>query len=161
MKETWTEKEMETLKEAYPVKVSKIDHRLLRRAIEAMPTSRKAKLNGKLEYDANDDTKYIKAYLPDVYQIPSFELYLEIEINKICDNEWVYNVNLVRAGEIFKFPIRIGNGEAYVTEECVVNYVLSELENEEVDWAAEIQIYDSFVECAMSYFDRVYDIKKD
>ena len=157
MKEEWTEKEMETLKEGYPVKESKIDSRLLDRAKTAMPTSRKAKLNGKLEYDANDDTKY----LPDVYQIPSFELYLEIEINKIEDNYWMYNVNLVRSGEIFKFPIRIGSGEAGVTEECVVNYVLSELENEEVDWAAEIQIYDSFVEYAMSYFDRVYDIKRD
>lgn len=161
MKEEWTEKEMEILKEAYPVKESKIDNRLLDRAKETMPTSRKGKMNGKLEYDANDDTKYIKAYLPDAYQIPSFELYLEIEINKICDNEWVYTVNLVRSGEIFKFPIRIGSGEACVTEECVVNYVLSELKNEEVDWAAEIQIYDSFVECAMSYFDRVYDIKRD
>lgn len=88
-------------------------------------------------------------------------MYLEIEINKIEDNYWMYNVNLVRSGEIFKFPIRIGSGEAGVTEECVVNYVLSELENEEVDWAAEIQIYDSFVEYAMSYFDRVYDIKRD
>ncbi len=134
---------------------------LLHRAEAAMPTSRKAKLNEKLEYDANDDTKYIKAFLPDVYQIPSFELYLEIEINKIDDNYWVYSVNLVRSGEIFKFPIRIGSGEACVTEECVVNYVLSELENEEVDWAAEIQIYDKFVECAMNYFDRVYDIKRD
>ena len=157
MKETWTEKEMETLKEGYP-KESKIDHRLLDRAKTAMPTSRKAKLNGKLEYDADDDTKYIKAYLPNV---PSFELYLEIEINKIDDNYWMYSVNLVRSGKIFKFPIRIGSGEACVTEECVVNYVLSELENEEVDWAAEIQIYDSFVEYAMSYFDRVYDIKRD
>lgn len=54
MKETWTEKEMETLKEAYPVKESQIDNRLLERAKETMPTSRKAKLNGKLEYDAND-----------------------------------------------------------------------------------------------------------
>lgn len=161
MKETWTEKEMETLKEAYPDKESKIDNRLLHRVETTTPTSRKAKLNGKLEYDENDDTKYIKAFLPDVYQIPSFELYLEIEINKIDDNYWMYTVNLVRAGEIFKFPIRIGSGEACVTEECVVNYVLSELENEEVDWAAEIQIYDSFVECAMSYFDRVYDIKRD
>lgn len=164
MKETWTEKEMEILKEGYPIKefqISKIDNRLLERAKEIMPTSRKAKLNGKLEYDANDDTKYIKAYLPDAYQIPSFELYLEIEINKICDDEWAYSVNLVRSGEIFKFPIRIGSGEACVTEECVVNYVLSELENEEVDWAAEIQIYDSFVEYAMTYFDRVYDIKRD
>lgn len=94
-------------------------------------------------------------------KLPTLPLTSYQIIPKICDNEWVYNVNLVRAGEIFKFPIRIGNGEAYVTEECVVNYVLSELENEEVDWAAEIQIYDSFVECAMSYFDRVYDIKKD
>lgn len=161
MKETWTEKEMETLKEEYPVKESKVDNRLLDRVKAAMPTPRKTKLNGKLEYDANDDAKYIKAYLPDVYQIPSFELYLEIEINKICDNEWVYAVNLVRSGEIFKFPICIGSGEACVTEECVVNYILSELENEEVDWAAEIQIYDSFVEYAMSYFDRVYDIERD
>lgn len=161
MKGTWTKKEMEILKEAYPVKGSKIDNRLPHRAEAAMPISRKAKLNGKLEYDADDDTKYIKAYLPDVYQIPSFELYLEIEINKIDDNYWMYTVNLVRSGEIFKFPIRIGSGEACVTEECVVNYVLSELENEEVDWAAEIQIYDSFVEYAMSYFDRVYDIKRD
>ena len=72
MKEEWTEKEMETLKEGYPVKESKIDSRLLDRAKTAMPTSRKAKLNGKLEYDANDATKYIKVYLPDVYQIPSF-----------------------------------------------------------------------------------------
>lgn len=161
MKEEWTEKETEILKEAYPVKKSKIDNRLLDRTKETMPISRKAKLNGKLEYDANDDTKYIKAYLPDVYQIPSFELYLEIEINKIDDNYWMYSVNLVRSGEIFKFPIRIGSGEACVTEECVVNYVLSELENEEVDWAAEIQIYDKFIEYAMSYFDRVYDIKRD
>lgn len=67
----------------------------------------------------------------------------------------------MRSGEIFKFPIRIGSGEVCVTEECAVNYVLSELENEEVDWAAEIQIYDSFVEYAMNYFDRVYDIKRD
>jgi len=161
MKETWTEKEMEILKKGYPVNGSKIDNRLLDRVKETMPTSRKAKLNGKLDYDANDDTKYIKAYLPDVYQIPSFELYLEIEINKICDDEWVYAVNLVRLGEIFKFPIRIGSGEACVTDECVVNYVLSELENEEIDWAAEIQIYDRFIECAMGYFDRVYDIKRD
>lgn len=161
MKDKWIEKEMETLKEGYPVKESKIDNRLLDRAKEATPISRKAKLNGKLDYDANDDTKYIKAYLPDVYQIPSFELYLEIEINKIEDNYWMYSVNLVRSGEIFRFPIRIGSGEACVTEECVVHYVLSELENEEVDWAAEIQIYDRFVECAMSYFDRVYDIKRD
>lgn len=157
MKETWTEKEMETLKEAYPIKKSKTDNRLK----EIMSTSRKAKLNGKLKYDADDDTKYIKAYLPDVYQIPSFELYLEIEINKIDDNYWMYSVNLVRSGEIFKFPIRIGSGEACVTDECVVNYVLSELENEEVDWAAEIQIYDRFIEYAMKYFDRVYDIKRD
>lgn len=161
MKETWTEKEMETLKEAYPIKKSKTDNRFLGREKEIMSTSRKAKLNGKLEYDANDDTKYIKAYLPDVYQIPSFELYLEIEINKISDNYWMYSVDLVRSGEIFKFPIRIGSGEACVTDECVVNYVLSELENEEVDWAAEIQIYDSFVEYAMTYFDSVYDIKRD
>ena len=83
MKKTWTEKEMETLKEGYPIKETQIDNRLLERAKEITPTSRKAKLNGKLEYDAKDDTKYIKAYLPDVYQIPSFELYLEIEINKI------------------------------------------------------------------------------
>lgn len=55
MKETWTEKEMETLKKAYPVKKSKIDNRLLHRTEAAMPTSRKAKLNGKLEYDANDN----------------------------------------------------------------------------------------------------------
>ena len=99
--------------------------------------------------------------MPDVYQIPCFELYLEIAINKIDDNYWVYTVNLVRLGEIFKFPIRIESGEACVTDECVVNYVLSELENEEVDWAAEIQIYDSFVEYAMTYFDSVYDIKRD
>jgi len=116
MNEAWTEKEMGILKEGYPIKESKIDNRLLERAKEIMPTSKKAKLNGKLEYDANDDTKYIKAYLPDAYQITSFELYLEIEINKICDDEWVYSVNLVRVGEIFKFPIRIGSGEAYVTE---------------------------------------------
>lgn len=161
MKETWTKNEMEILRKGYPVKESKIDNRLFIRAKDVTLTSRKAKLNGKLEYDANDDTKYIKAFLPDAYQIPSFELYLEIEINKICDNEWVYSVDLVRSGEIFKFPIRIGSGEACVTEECVVNYVLSELENEEVDWAAEIQIYDSFIEYAMSYFDRVYDIKRD
>ena len=152
---------MEILKEGYPIKESKIDNRLLNRAKETTTTSKKTKLNGKLYYDANDDTKYIKAYLPDVYQIPSFELYLEIEINKICDNEWVCSVNLVRSGEIFKFPIRIGSGEACVTEECVVNYVLSELENEEIDWAAEIQIYDKYVEYAMSYFDRVYDIQRD
>lgn len=161
MKGAWTEKEMETLKEGYPIKESKIDNRLLDRVKEAMPTSRKAKLNGKLEYDENDDTKYIKAFLPETYQVSNSELYLEIEINKICDDEWVYEVNLVRTGEIFKFPIRIGSGEVYTTEECVVNYVLSELENEEVDWAAEIQIYDMFVEYAMSYFDRVYDIKRD
>lgn len=161
MKENWTEKEIEILKEGYPIKESGVDNRLLKRAKDVMPISRKEKLNGKLEYDANDDTKYIKAFLPDAYQIPSFELYLEIEINKIDDNYWMYTVNLVRSGEIFKFPIRIGNGEACVTEECVVNYVLSELENEEIDWAAEIQIYDKFVECAMSYFDRVYDIKRD
>lgn len=161
MKEAWTEKEMGTLKKVYPVKESKIDNRLLHRAEAAMPTSRKAKLNEKLEYYANDDAKYIKAFLPDVYQIPSFELYLEIEINKIEDNYWMYSVNLVRSGEIFKFPIRIGSGEACATEECVVNYVLSELENEGVDWAAEIQIYNNFVEYAMSYFDRVYDIKRD
>lgn len=128
---------------------------------ETIIKSRKAKLNGKLEYDANDDTKYIKAFLPDVYQIPCFELYLEIEIHKIDDNYWMYTVNLVRSGEIFKFPIRIGSGEACVTEKCVVNYVLSELENEEVDWVAEIQIYDSFVEYAMAYFDKVYDIKRE
>lgn len=161
MKEIWTEKEMKTLKEEYPIKESEIDNRLLVKAKDVILTSRKAKLNGKLEYDANDNTKYIKAYLPDIYQVPSFELYLEIEINKICDNEWVYTANLVRSGEIFKFPIRIGNGVACVTEECVVNYILSELENEEVDWAAEIQIYDKYVEYAMSYFDRVYDIKKE
>ena len=99
--------------------------------------------------------------MPDVYQIPCFELYLEIAINKIDDNYWVYTVNLVRLGEIFKFPIRIESGEACATEECVVNYVLSELENEEINWAAEIQIYDKFVEYAMTYFDRVYDIKRD
>lgn len=40
MKETWTEKEMETLKEAYLVKESQIDNRLLERAKETMPTSR-------------------------------------------------------------------------------------------------------------------------
>ena len=39
MKEEWTEKEMETLKEGYPVKESKIDSRLLDRAKTAMPTS--------------------------------------------------------------------------------------------------------------------------
>ena len=123
--------------------------------------SRKMKLNGKLECYEDNGTKYIKAFLPDVYQIPSFELYLEIEINKLCDDEWVYTVNLVRAGEIFKFPIRIGKGEVVCTEECVVNYILSELENEEVDWASEIQIYDSFIEYAMAYFDTVYDIKRE
>ena len=37
MKEKWTEKEMETLKEGYPVKESKIDNRLLDRAKETMP----------------------------------------------------------------------------------------------------------------------------
>lgn len=125
------------------------------------PKSRKMKLNGKLEHYEDGDTKYIKAFLPDVYQIPSFELYLEIEINKICKDEWVYTVNLVRCGEIFKFPIRIGKGEVVCTEECVVNYILSELENEEIDWASEIQIYDSFVEYAMAYFDTVYDIKRE
>lgn len=161
MKETWTKNEMEILRKGYPVKESKIDKRLFGRSKDVTSTSRKAKLNGKLEYDANDDTKYIKAFLPDAYQLPSFELYLEIEINKIDDNYWMYTVNLVRSGEIFKFPIRIGSGEACVTEECVVNYVLSELENEEIDWAAEIQIYDKFVEYAMTYFDRVYDIKRD
>ena len=47
-------------------------------------------------------------------------------------------------------------------EKCrKVKEAFAELENEEVDWAAEIQIYDSFVEYAMSYFDRVYDIKRD
>lgn len=122
---------------------------------------RKTKLNGKLECYMDEDNKFIKAFLPDVYQTPSFELYLEIEINKICDNDWVYSVNLVRSGEIFKFPIRIGKGDVICTEECVVNYILSELENEEIDWAAEIQIYDSFVEYAMAYFDTVYDIKRD
>lgn len=125
------------------------------------PKSRKTKLNGKLECYEDKDTKYIKAFLPDVYQIPSFELYLEIEINRMDDDYWMYTVNLVRCGEIFKFPIRIGKGEVVCTEECVINYILSELENEEVDWAAEIQIYDSFVECAMSYFDMVYDIKRE
>lgn len=102
MKGAWTEKEMETLKEAYPVKEPKIDDRLLHRAEAPMSTSRKAKLNGKLEYDTNDDTKYIKAFLPDVYQIPSFELYLEIEINKI-DNS--------------TFP-------AQITEHCLNKYWL-------------------------------------
>ncbi len=128
---------------------------------ERAAKSRKTKLNGKLDYDANDDTKYIKAFLPEIYQIPSFELYLEIEIDRISDDYWMYNTNLVRAGEIFKFPIRIGKGEVVCTEECVVNYILSELENEEVDWASEIQIYDRFVEYAMAYFDRVYDIKRE
>lgn len=123
--------------------------------------NRKAKLNGKLEYDSNDDTKYIKAYLPEAYQIPSFELYLEIEINCISNDYWMYNVNLVRAGEIFKFPIRIGRGEVIATEEYVVNYILSEIENEEVDWAAEIEIYDRFVEESMAYFDKVYNIERD
>ena len=47
MKEEWTEKEMEILKEAYPVKKSKVDNSLLDKAKETMPTSRKAKLNGK------------------------------------------------------------------------------------------------------------------
>lgn len=157
MREAWTEEEVEVLKRNYPTIVTGLTDRTGGTKVR----TRKAKLNGKLDYDAKDDTKYIKAYLPDVYQIPSFELYLEIEINKICNNEWVYSVNLARSGEIFKFPIRIGSGEAFVTEECVVNYVLSELENEEIDWAAEIQIYDRFVECAMSYFDRVYDIKRE
>lgn len=123
--------------------------------------SRKMKLNGKLERYEDEDTKYIKAFLPDVYQIPSFELYLEIEINKISDDYWMYSVNLVRSGEIFKFPIRIGKGEVVCTEECIVNYILSELENEEIDWPSEIQIYDSFVEYAMEYFDMVYDIKRE
>lgn len=122
---------------------------------------RKSKLIGALEYDEKDDTKYVKAFLPDAYQIPSFELYLEIEVNNISDNYWVYNVNLVRAGEIFKFPIRIGKGEAIATKDYVINYILSEIENEEVDWGAEIEIYDKFVECSMKYFDKVYDIKRD
>ena len=126
-----------------------------------MPYSRKGKLSGKLDYNKDDDAIYIKAFLPDVYQIPSFELYLEIEINNISNDYWMYNVNLVRSGEIFKFPIRIGKGEVCATKECVVNYILSELENEEVDWGAEIQIYDKFVEYAMTYFDRVYEIKRD
>ena len=128
---------------------------------DRIPKSRKMKLNGKLEHYEDEDTKYIKAFLPDVYQIPSFELYLEIEINKISDDYWMYGVNLVRSGEIFKFPIRIGKGEVICTEECVVNYILSELENEEIDWPSEIQIYDSFVEYAMAYFDTVYDIKRE
>ena len=44
MKSAWTEKEMEALKEAYPVKESKIDNRLLDRAKKVMPTSRKANM---------------------------------------------------------------------------------------------------------------------
>ena len=126
-----------------------------------MPYSRKGKLNGKLDYNKNDDAIYIKAFLPDTYQTSNLELYLEIEVNKICEDEWVYNVNLVRAGELFKFPIRIGSREVCATKECVVNYILSELENEEVDWGAEIQIYDKFLEYALTYFDRVYEIKRD
>lgn len=55
----------------------------------------------------------------------------------------------------------IGKGEVVCTEECIVNYILSELENEEIDWPSEIQIYDSFVEYAMEYFDTVYDIKRE
>lgn len=161
MKHVWTEKEMEILKEAYPVKESKVSDRLIDKAKELIPKSRKMKLNGKLEHYEDGDTKYIKAFLPDVYQIPSSELYLEIEINKISDDYWMYNVDLVRCGEIFKFPIRIGKREVVCTEECVVNYILSELENEEIDWVSEIQIYDSFVEYAMAYFDTVYDIKRE
>lgn len=126
-----------------------------------MPYSRKGKLNGKLDYNKDDDAIYIKAFLPGAYQMPSFELYLEIEINNISKDYWMYNVNLVRSGEIFKFPIRIGKGEVCATKECVVNYILSELENEEVNWGAEIQIYDKFVEYAMTYFDRVYEIERD
>ena len=55
MKETWTEKEMEILKEAYPIKESQIDNRLLDRVKESMPTSSKVEMNRKLDYNANDD----------------------------------------------------------------------------------------------------------
>lgn len=126
-----------------------------------VPQTRKTKLNGKLDYSIDDDTKYIKAFLPDVYQISSFELYLEIEINRIDKEYWGYSVNLVRSGEIFKFPIRIGSGEIVATEEDVINHILGELESEEVDWKAEIEIYDRFVEKSMEYFDRVYNIQRD
>ncbi len=37
MKGAWTEKEMETLKEGYPVKESKIDNRLLKRQKQRFP----------------------------------------------------------------------------------------------------------------------------
>lgn len=60
MKSAWTEREMEILKEAYPIKESQIDNRLLDREKESMLTFRKAEMNGKLSFDANGDMKVHK-----------------------------------------------------------------------------------------------------
>ena len=123
-------------------------------------STRKIKLDGKLEIFDNG-AKYIKAFLPEIYQMPSFELYLEIEIIKYSDNDWAYNANLVRSGEIFKCPsFPFTMGEIVAKEEYVVNYVLTQIENEEIDWAREIQIYDEFVDYAMKYYNRVYNIER-
>ena len=51
----WTEEEINILKKYYSVEGYKVANRLNGRTEAAMPTSRKAKLNGKLEYDANDN----------------------------------------------------------------------------------------------------------
>ena len=60
MQSAWTEKEMEILKEAYPIKESQIDNRLLDREKELVSTSGKAEMNGKLNYDANGNMKVHK-----------------------------------------------------------------------------------------------------
>jgi len=130
--------------------------------LENSSRSRRMRLDGALQ-QYNDGSIYIKAFLPDVYQIPSFELYLEIEIIKFDDTYWAYSANMVRSSELFKFPlfpIRKASNEVIATEAYVVNYVLSEIETAEIDWANEIKIYDDFLEYAMKYYERVYNIKR-